>query len=240
MEPLHRPARDWSRSWRSPGCSRAHKRAIKLRILLWGLGLQFGFALLVLKTDFGKLFQAASVGVTAMLGYAEAGSAFVFGDTLGSSERFHWARSSRFRFCPIIIFIASFFSILYYLGIMQWIVKGFRDRDAESDGRERRGIAQCRGQHLHGADGSASHHPAFHRRPDGIRAVHHHGQRHGACFGRGDGGLREIRACGDPASADGGDHDRAGHDHAGEDFRARKSTSLSLPARWRSKIEKTA
>src|SRR5271165_3868050 len=61
-----------------------HKKAIKLRILLWGLGLQFGFAVLVLKTDFGKVFQAASVAVTAMLGYAEAGSRFVFGDLLGS------------------------------------------------------------------------------------------------------------------------------------------------------------
>ena len=43
-----------------------HKRAIKLRILLWGLGLQFGFAVLVLKTSFGKVFQAASVAVAAI------------------------------------------------------------------------------------------------------------------------------------------------------------------------------
>ena len=35
----------------------AHKSAIKLRILGWGLGLQFAFALLVLKTDFGKVFH---------------------------------------------------------------------------------------------------------------------------------------------------------------------------------------
>src|ERR1035441_10101993 len=57
----------------------AHKRAIKLRILLWGMGLQFAFALLVLKTDFGKIFQVIGVGVNAMLNYAEAGSNFVFG-----------------------------------------------------------------------------------------------------------------------------------------------------------------
>ena len=42
-----------------------HKNAIKLRILAWGLGLQFAFALLVLKTDFGKIFQAISRGVNA-------------------------------------------------------------------------------------------------------------------------------------------------------------------------------
>src|ERR1700683_4571684 len=101
-----------------------HKRAIKLRLILWGLGLQLGFAVLVLKTDFGKLFQAASVAVTAMLGYAEEGSAFVFGDTLGRSSGSLGAIFA-FSVLPIIIFIASFFSILYYFGIMQQVVKVF-------------------------------------------------------------------------------------------------------------------
>jgi CNT family concentrative nucleoside transporter len=101
-----------------------NKRAIKLRILFWGLGLQFGFAVIVLKTGAGRVFQAASVAVTAMLGYAEYGSAFVFGDTLGRSGGSLGAVFA-FQVLPIIIFIASFFSILYYLGIMQWIVKAF-------------------------------------------------------------------------------------------------------------------
>jgi len=101
-----------------------HKRAIKLRILLWGLGLQFGFAVIVLKTSVGNVFQAASVAVTAMLGYAEYGSAFVFGDTLGRSSG-SLGSVFAFQVLPIIIFIASFFSILYYLGIMQWVVKAF-------------------------------------------------------------------------------------------------------------------
>jgi concentrative nucleoside transporter, CNT family len=101
-----------------------HKRQIKLRIVLWGLGLQFGFAVLVLKTSFGKLFQAASTGVTAMLGYSEAGAAFVFGDTLGRSSGSTGVIFA-FQVLPIIIFIASFFSILYYLGVMQVVVKAF-------------------------------------------------------------------------------------------------------------------
>jgi len=99
----------------------AHKRSIKLRIIAWGMGLQFAFALLVLKTGFGKLFQAASAGVNAMLAYAEVGSTFVFGN-LGSA-RASGAVYFAFQVLPIIIFIASFFSILYYLGIMQVIVK---------------------------------------------------------------------------------------------------------------------
>ena len=42
-----------------------NRRAIQPRVLFWGLALQFGFAFLVLKTDFGKLFQVASVAVNA-------------------------------------------------------------------------------------------------------------------------------------------------------------------------------
>ncbi len=97
-----------------------HKSAIKLRIVLWGMGLQFVFALLVLKTSFGNIFQAASTGVAAMLDYTKAGSTFVFGQELGGGPVIF-----AFQVLPIIIFIASFFSILYYLGIMQWVVKVF-------------------------------------------------------------------------------------------------------------------
>ena len=44
-----------------------HRRAIQPRVLLWGLGLQFTFAFLVLKTDFGYVFEAASTAVNALL-----------------------------------------------------------------------------------------------------------------------------------------------------------------------------
>jgi len=104
-------------------CS-SHKKSIRPRVLYWGLGLQFCFAVLVLKTDFGKIFQAISAGVTAMLGYSEAGASFLFGDTLGKSSG-SMGTIFAFQVLPIIIFIASFFAILYYLGIMQWVVKAF-------------------------------------------------------------------------------------------------------------------
>src|SRR5579872_95227 len=99
-----------------------HKRSIKLRILAWGLGLQFAFALLILKTDFGKLFQVASRGVTAMINYVQAGSTFVFGDQLGAPNG-PFGVVFAFQVLPIVIFIASFFSILYYLGVMPMIVR---------------------------------------------------------------------------------------------------------------------
>ena len=99
----------------------SHRRAIKLRILMWGLGLQLAFAVLVLRTDFGKVFQAIGAGVNAMLGYAEVGSEFLFGPlgTKGGPFGVIFA----FQVLPIVIFIASFFSILYYLGVMQFIVR---------------------------------------------------------------------------------------------------------------------
>src|SRR5690242_3640931 len=99
-----------------------HKRAIKLRIIAWGMGLQLAFALLVLKTDFGRVFQAIGAGVNAMLGYTEAGASFVFGDALGKGSG-PFGVIFAFQVLPIVIFIASFFSILYYLGIMQWVVR---------------------------------------------------------------------------------------------------------------------
>jgi CNT family concentrative nucleoside transporter len=102
-------------------CS-THKRAIDLRIVAWGLGLQFAFAVIVLKTPASEVLRVVSNAVAAMFGYAAAGSTFVFGD-LGAN-RPPMGIIFAFQVLPIIIFIASFFAILYYLGIMQWVVRG--------------------------------------------------------------------------------------------------------------------
>jgi CNT family concentrative nucleoside transporter len=91
-------------------------------LLVWGLGLQFGFAFLVLKTDFGKVFQVASVAVNALLEYAEAGSQFVFGPQLGGKSG-PFGVIFAFQVLPIVIFIASLFSILYYFGVMQIVIR---------------------------------------------------------------------------------------------------------------------
>ena len=98
-----------------------HKRDIKLRIIAWGMGLQIFFAFLVLKTDFGKVFQAIGAGVNNMLAYTEAGSEFLFGP-LGKGSGPYGVLFA-FQVLPIVIFIASFFAILYYLGVMQFVVK---------------------------------------------------------------------------------------------------------------------
>ena len=61
-----------------------NRKAIKPRVIFWGLGLQAGFAFLVLKTPIEKLFLAASNAIQGMLGYSLEGSKFLFGDKLGA------------------------------------------------------------------------------------------------------------------------------------------------------------
>src|SRR5271166_4313550 len=98
-----------------------NRSAIKPRVLFWGLGLQFGFAFLVLRTNVGFVFQAASNGVNHMLEYAVEGSKFVFGDKLGVKND-QFGVIFAFQVLPIVIFIASLFAVLYYLGVMQIFV----------------------------------------------------------------------------------------------------------------------
>jgi CNT family concentrative nucleoside transporter len=100
-----------------------NRHAIKLKTVLWGLGLQIAFAIFVIKTQIGvEIFQFLGRVVNKLLSYAYFGSEFVFG-VLGkqnTSLGFIFA----FQVLPTIIFIAAFFAILYYLGIMQLIIKG--------------------------------------------------------------------------------------------------------------------
>jgi CNT family concentrative nucleoside transporter len=98
------------------------RKSIQPRVLAWGLTLQFGFAFLVLKTPVARAFQAISAGVNHLLEYAAEGSKFVFSDKLGApSEMF--GTIFAFQVLPIIIFIAALFGILYYLGVMQVLVR---------------------------------------------------------------------------------------------------------------------
>ena len=100
-----------------------NRRAIRLKTVGWGLGLQIAFAVFVLKVEAGRvLFQRAGDAVNRLLSYAFVGSKFVFGE-LGaqhSSIGFFFA----FQVLPTVIFIAAFFAVLYHYGVMQLIIKG--------------------------------------------------------------------------------------------------------------------
>jgi CNT family concentrative nucleoside transporter len=99
-----------------------NRRAIRGKTVAWGLGLQFVFAVFVLKIEVGRvIFQKAGDAVNRLLSYSFAGSQFVFGDLgkQGSHLGFYFA----FQVLPTVIFIAAFFAVLYHYGVMQFMVK---------------------------------------------------------------------------------------------------------------------
>ncbi len=99
-----------------------NRSAIRLKTVAWGLGLQVAFAIFVLKSDVGRtLFQKAGDAVNRLLSYAFAGSQFVFGDLgkQGSHFGFYFA----FQVLPTVIFICALFAVLYYIGVMQLVIK---------------------------------------------------------------------------------------------------------------------
>jgi concentrative nucleoside transporter, CNT family len=99
-----------------------NRRAIRFKTVGWGLGLQFAFAVLVLRWEVGrKVFQVIGDYVTRLLSYSFAGSEFVFGE-LGKKSS-HLGLYFAFQVLPTIIFIAAFFAVLYHYGIMQFIIR---------------------------------------------------------------------------------------------------------------------
>ena len=101
-----------------------NRRAIRWRTVMWGLGLQIVFAIIVIKGPIGRrLLAAVSAAITRMLDYSFAGSEFVFGE-LGkqhSSSGLIFA----FQVLPAIIFISALFAVLYHIGVMQIVIRIF-------------------------------------------------------------------------------------------------------------------
>jgi CNT family concentrative nucleoside transporter len=116
----------------------SNRRAIRGRTVVWGFGLQFLFAVIVLKTSIGQTtFEVLGDKIRRLLDFASVGSSFVFGP-IGNQPV--WSRIMTavlgpegaqygvifaFQIAPTIIFIAALFAILYYFGIMQLAVRLF-------------------------------------------------------------------------------------------------------------------
>ncbi|MEP7326398.1 MAG: Na+ dependent nucleoside transporter N-terminal domain-containing protein, partial [Gemmatimonadota bacterium] len=101
-----------------------NRRAIRWRVVGWGLGLQLAFAIFVLRTPIGQdLFRWLGGVVTSILSFSYAGSSFVFGE-LGRQHSSIGVVLA-FQILPAIIFVSALFAILYYLGVMQWVVRAF-------------------------------------------------------------------------------------------------------------------
>jgi CNT family concentrative nucleoside transporter len=102
----------------------SRRRAIRWSLIAWGVGLQTAFAIFVLRVPFGReVFRRLGDFVTAVLHFSYVGSEFVFGELgkPGSSLGVILA----FQILPAIIFVSALFAIMYYLGIMQLVVRAF-------------------------------------------------------------------------------------------------------------------
>jgi concentrative nucleoside transporter, CNT family len=99
-----------------------NRKRINWRTVAWGLGLQLLFAIFVLRVPFGtELFRHLCDAITAILHFSYAGSSFVFGE-LGKPNS-SLGVIFAFQILPSIIFISAMFAILYYLGVMQVVVR---------------------------------------------------------------------------------------------------------------------
>ncbi|MGN6278703.1 MAG: NupC/NupG family nucleoside CNT transporter [Sphingomonas sp.] len=98
-----------------------NRRAIRLRVVGAAFALQAGIATLVLYVPWGRsVLGFMSGGVSDLLGFAKAGVDFIFGPLASPAIG---GNSFAIAALPVIIFFASLVSILYYLGIMQLIVR---------------------------------------------------------------------------------------------------------------------
>ncbi|MCG6266084.1 NupC/NupG family nucleoside CNT transporter [Vibrio furnissii] len=94
------------------------RQSINWKTVSRALSLQVGFAALVLYFPWGQSALASlSSGVSSLLGFADAGISFLFGDLANSGFIF------AIRVLPIIIFFSALISALYYLGIMQKVIE---------------------------------------------------------------------------------------------------------------------
>ena len=116
------------------------RKDIKWRPVLWGVGLQLAFALVVLNPVLQEFFfTVVDGGVRQLLSFAEAGANFVFqsvephqiesGFGGGASETFIGrisppVKTFAFWILPTIVFFSALMSVLYHLGIMQVLIRG--------------------------------------------------------------------------------------------------------------------
>ena len=123
-----------------------NKKRVDWKLVAWGLLLQFVFAVIIIIFPIGRVFfEGANNVFNALIGYTVEGARFIFGNLVfnnvpvgpggtgfppmepvgGPSA---WANTGgffAFNVLPTIIFFSSLMTLLYYMGVMQAVVKGF-------------------------------------------------------------------------------------------------------------------
>ena len=98
----------------------ANRRRFPWVTVGWGIAIQFGLAVLLLKTEVGRIFfVGVNALVTRFLASTRAGVEFVFGGLTDVPFSF------LIDVLPLIVFMGSFMAILYHLGIVQKAVNVF-------------------------------------------------------------------------------------------------------------------
>ena len=161
------------------------------------------------------MFRAIGVGVNHMLDYSTAGSVFLFGDKLGiKNDQFGVVFA--FQVLPIIIFIASFFAVMYYLGVMPLFVRAMAvvmQKVMGTSGAESMNVAASvfMGQ----TEAPLTIRPFLAGMTQSeLFTVMASGMAH--ISGRGDGGVCADRGSGDSPFVNRGDYDRPGDADARE------------------------
>jgi len=101
-----------------------NKTLINKNIIFWGLGLQISFAIIILKTSFGKaLFFYFNILIVKLISFADAGSDFLFTSFIPEVGYDQALINFAFRALPVIIFFSSLIAATYHLGVIQIIIK---------------------------------------------------------------------------------------------------------------------
>jgi CNT family concentrative nucleoside transporter len=99
-----------------------NRKAIRWRVVATGIALQVLFAILVTKVRWGQLAIAkVGEGAKRLLACSFAGSRFIFGEAGAQHSNFGFIFA--FQVLPALIFVAAFFAILYYFGVMQFLIR---------------------------------------------------------------------------------------------------------------------
>ncbi len=97
-----------------------NKKKINWKLVIKGMILQLAFAFLILKFPPGrKFFEVISGLITKLLDFTKDGTAFLFGDLINPDK---FGSIFALQILPTVIFFSSLMAVLYYLGIMQFIV----------------------------------------------------------------------------------------------------------------------
>ncbi len=101
-----------------------NRSLVDKNIIFWGLGLQFSFAFIILKTSFGeRLFFYFNIFIVKLISFADAGSDFLFTSFIPEVGYDQALLNFAFRALPVIIFFSSLIAVTYHLGIIQFVIK---------------------------------------------------------------------------------------------------------------------